>query len=141
MATFEERLTAVEHDNAELKQRIELQTMAIGGLVSKAMLERINEKNDKIFQALIHHDEFTNQQLAEFRAQVDQMDGKVDWVDGKIVGMQTEMRQRFAEMSHLFEQQGKQIADFNDEVVRQGHQLAQVLVLLNTLIDQRKQDQ
>lgn len=134
MATFEERLTAVEHDNAELKQKIDLQTMAIGGLVNKAMLDRINEKNDKIFQALINHDELTNQQLAEFRAQVDQIDGKVDWVDGKIVGMQTEMRQRF-------DQQGKQIADLNDEVVRQGHQLAQVLVLLNTLIDQRKQDQ
>lgn len=141
MATFEERLTAVEHDNAELKQKIELQTMAIGGLVSKAMLERINEKNDKIFQALIRHDEFTNQQLAEFRAQVDQIDGKVDWVDGKIVGMQTEMRQRFTEMNQLFEQQGKQIAGLNDEVISHGHQLAQVLVLLNTLVDQRKQDQ
>lgn len=96
METFEERLTALErehtdlkHDNEELKQKMELQTIAIGGLVNKAMLERINEKNDKIFQALISHDEFTNHQLSELRERVEVQ------VEGKIAGLQTEMRQSF----------------------------------------------
>jgi hypothetical protein len=89
MATIEERLAAIEQEHAELKQKIDLQTLAIGGLVNKAMLERINEKDDKIFQALIAHDEFTNRQLSEFRERVEVQ------VEGKIAGMQTEMRQGF----------------------------------------------
>jgi chromosome segregation ATPase len=104
MATFEERLTAIEqehaelkHDNAELKQKIELQTIAIGGLVNKSMLERLNEKNDKIFQALVTHDGFTNQQLSELRER-----GEVQ-VEGKIAGLQTEMRQSFEAVGARFE--------------------------------------
>lgn len=53
MATIKERLAAVEHDHAELKQKVELQTIAIGALVSKPMLERLNKKNDAIFNALM----------------------------------------------------------------------------------------
>jgi hypothetical protein len=120
MATFEERLTAIEqghtelrHDNAELKQKIELQTIAIGGLVNKAMLERINETNDKIFQRLIAHDEFTNQQLSELREKVEVQ------VEGKIVGMQTEMRQGFDAVNARFDQ---------------------ILLVLNTLTTKPDQD-
>lgn len=91
MATFEERLTAVEHDNSELKQKVELQTIAIGALVNKTTLEKLNERNDAIFNALMAHDQFTNQQLAEIREKLE-----VD-IEGKIVGMQTEMRQKFTE--------------------------------------------
>src|SRR5258708_5155108 len=94
MATIEERLTFLEYeqtklknDNTELKKTIELQTIAIGALVNKAMLERLNERYDKLFDALIAHDRFTNEQLAELRGQQIEL-------DGKIVGMQTEMRQR-----------------------------------------------
>ncbi|HEY0756399.1 MAG TPA: hypothetical protein VGD98_20770, partial [Ktedonobacteraceae bacterium] len=99
MATFEERLTAIEqghtelkHDNTELKQKIELQTIAIGALVNKAALEKLNEKHDKTFDALIAHNRFTNEQLAESRSQHIEL-------DGKIVGLQTEMRQRFDTMA------------------------------------------
>ena len=88
MTTIEERLTALEHDHEELKQKIELQTIAIGALVNKATLEKLNERYDKLFDVLIAHDRFTNEQLAELRSQ------QVG-LDGKIVGMQTEMRQRF----------------------------------------------
>jgi hypothetical protein len=95
MASIEERLTAIEQDNtklkkehAELKEKIELQTIAIGGLVNKAMLEAINEQNGKIFDTLLNHDKFTNMQLAELRQELQE-------VDGKVVGLQTEMRQRF----------------------------------------------
>src|SRR5258708_8511279 len=97
MATIEERLAAIEQEHAELKQKIDLQTLAIGGLVNKAMLERINEKNDKIFQALIAHDEFTNRQLSEFRERVEVQ------VEGKIAGMQAEMRQSFDAVNARFD--------------------------------------
>lgn len=36
MTTIEERLAAIEHEYAELKQKFELQTMAIGALVNPA---------------------------------------------------------------------------------------------------------
>src|SRR5579885_3004999 len=91
MSSLEERVQALEQEHTELKQKIELHTLAIGGLVNKATLEAINEKNDKIFKALTDHDKFTNLQLAELREKVE-----VE-LEGKIVGMQTEMRQRFAE--------------------------------------------
>ena len=104
MATFEERLMAIEHEhaelkhnNTELKKTVELQTIAIGALVNKATLERLNEKNDNIFNALMAHDQFTNQQLAELREKME-----VE-VEGKIVGMQTEMRQGFATVNARFD--------------------------------------
>ncbi len=143
MATLEERLTAVEHEqaelkhdnaelkhdnaefkhtnaelkqtNAELKQKIELQTIALGALVNKAMLEKLNEKNDKVFDALIAHDQFTNAQLAELRDYQIELDGKFVGLqtethqgfaelDGKVVGLQTEMRQRFEHLEALLTQ-------------------------------------
>jgi predicted transcriptional regulator len=97
MATLEERLAAIEQEHAELKQKIEMQTLAISGLVNKAMLERINEKNDKIFQALITHDQFTNQQLSELRERVEVQ------VEGKIVGLQTVVRQGFEAVNARFD--------------------------------------
>lgn len=88
MVTFEERLTRVERDTAELKKDVEVLNSAFGGFVSKATLEKVNAQNDKIFDTLINHDQFTNQQLAELRNQLVEQ-------DGKIVGLQAEMRQRF----------------------------------------------
>lgn len=90
MPTIEERLQTLEQEHTELKKTIELQTIAIGALVNKAALEKLNEKYDGIFDTLITHDRFTNEQLAELRRQ--QIEE-----DGKIVGLQTEMRQRFNE--------------------------------------------
>lgn len=127
MATLEERLTVIEHehaglkhDNEELKQKIELHTIALGGLVNKATLESINEKNDKIFQALMAHDEFTNRQLAELRERLEVQ------VEGKIAGLQTEMRQGF-------DVQGKQIETLSKQTETLSKQMEQVLLLLNTL--------
>ncbi|HEY3994321.1 MAG TPA: hypothetical protein VGM01_15740 [Ktedonobacteraceae bacterium] len=97
MPNLEERMQAIEQEHTELKKTIELQTMAIGALVNKATLEKLNEKYDKIFETLITHDSFTNTQLAELRDQQSELDGKV-------VGLQTEIRQRFTE-------QGGQIAE------------------------------
>jgi SMC interacting uncharacterized protein involved in chromosome segregation len=95
MPTIEERLQALEQEHAELKKTIELQTIAIGALVTKTTLERLNEKYDKIFDALMAHDQLTNEQLAEMRTQ------QIE-IDGKIVGLQTEMRQRFSEQDNTF---------------------------------------
>ena len=110
MATIEERLARIENeharlehehtrlkdDNAELKKTIELQTIAIGALVNKAALERLNEKYDKILDVLMSHDRFMDEQLAELRGQYTELDGKV-------VGLQVEMRQRFDSVDARFE--------------------------------------
>lgn len=88
MATLEERVQALEQEHTTLRKTIELQTIAIGALVNKATLEKLNEKYDRLFETLISHDRFTNEQLAELRNQNTEL-------DGKIVGLQTETRQRF----------------------------------------------
>ena len=106
MPTIEERIQALEQDHTQLKKTIkqehtqlkktiELQTIAIGALVNKAALEKLNEKYDKLFENLITHDSFTNGQLAELRNQHTEL-------DGKLVGLQTEMRQRFTEQDSKF---------------------------------------
>jgi Tfp pilus assembly protein PilO len=109
MATLEERIQALEQEHTELKKTIELQTMAIGALVNKATLEKLNEKYDKLFQTLITHDGFNNEQLSELRNEATELDGKIVGLqtemhkrfndqDGKIVGLQTEMRQQFSQI-------------------------------------------
>ncbi len=134
MPTFEERLTLVEHEHAQLKKTIELQTIAIGALVNKAALERLNEKYDKMFDALIAHDRFTNEQLAELRGQQVEL-------DGKIVGMQTEIRQRFeqqdtaivgmqTEIRQRFEQQDTAMDEHTTLLTQQAELLTQILARL-----------
>jgi chromosome segregation ATPase len=109
MPTIEERLQALEQEHAELKKTIELQTIAIGALVTKTTLERLNEKYDKIFDALMAHDELTNRQLAELRGQHIEL-------DGKIVGLQTEMRQRFNEQDNKFAGLDSRVAGLDNKV-------------------------
>jgi hypothetical protein len=95
MPTIEERLRTIEQEHTELKKTIELQTIAIGALVNKATLEKLNEKYDKIFDTLIAHDRLTNERLGDIQNQLTEQ-------DGKIVGLQTEMRQRFNEQDNKF---------------------------------------
>ncbi len=106
MATIEERVQALEQEHAELKKALELQTVAIGALVSKTTLEKLIEQYDKLFDTLIAHDRLTNERLGLLQTQVIELDGKMTGLqvetrqgftelDGKIVGLQTEMRQRF----------------------------------------------
>jgi hypothetical protein len=95
MPSMEERLQAIEREHTELKKTVELQTIAIGALVNKATLERLNEKYDKIFDALMTHDQITDMRLNELSTQQIELDGKV-------VGLQTEMRQRFSEQDQRF---------------------------------------
>ena len=104
MPTIEERLQALEQEHTQLKKTTELQTIAIGALVNKATLEQLNEKYDRIFEALMAHDRFTNEQLAELRGQQTEE-------DGKIVGLQTEMRQRFTEQDNKFAKQDSKLTE------------------------------
>jgi hypothetical protein len=126
MASIEERLTALEQENAALKKSDELQTIALRALVTKDAFEALRETNNKIFAALMSHDHLTNERLGDLQTQVIEL-------DGKSVGLQTEMRQRF-------EQQDQRFADVRGELTMQGHKLDQVLRLLNTLTPKSEQE-
>jgi hypothetical protein len=105
MATIEERVQALEQEIVARKKAEELLTIAVRALVSKEAFEKLQdtveklqdtveasqEQNGKLFDVINTQNAFTNQQLAELREKVEVQ------VEGKIVGMQTEMRQRFAE--------------------------------------------
>jgi hypothetical protein len=123
MATIEERVQALEQEIVARKKAEELLTIAVRALVSKEAFEKLQgtveklqdtveesqEQHGKLFDVINTQNAFTNQQLAELRAKVEvQVEGKIVGMqtemrqrfaeqDGKIVGMQTEMRQRFAE--------------------------------------------
>jgi hypothetical protein len=126
MASIEERLTALEQENAALKKSDELQTIALRALVTKDAFEALRETNNKIFDALMSHDHLTNERLGDLQTQVIEL-------DGKSVGLQTEMRQRF-------EQQDQHFADVRGELTIQGQKLDQVLRLLNTLTPKSEQE-
>jgi hypothetical protein len=105
MASIEERVQALEQEIVARKKAEELLTIAVRALVSKEAFEKLQEtveklqetvkesqeQNGKLFDVINAHNAFTNQQLAELREKVEVQ------VEGKIVGMQTEMRQRFVE--------------------------------------------
>jgi hypothetical protein len=126
MASIEERLTALEQENAALKKSDELQTIALRALVTKDAFEALRETNNKIFDVLMSHDQLTNERLGDLQTQVIEL-------DGKSVGLQTEMRQRF-------EQQDQHFADVRGELTIQGQKLDQVLRLLNTLTPKSEQE-
>jgi hypothetical protein len=94
MASIEERLTALEQENAALKKSVELQMIALRALVTKDAFEALHETNSKIFDVLMNHDQLTNKRLGDLQTQVIELDGKV-------VGLQTETRQRFDQQSKL----------------------------------------
>jgi len=82
--------------------------------------------------------QLTNDRFGDLQTQVIEL-------DGKIVGLQTEMRQRFEQqqtaMDARFEQQDKHIADVRGELTIQGQKLDQVLLLLKTLTPKSEQEQ
>ena len=100
MPTIEERLQALEQENAARKKAEELLTIAVRALVSKEAFEKLQdtveksqEQNGKIFDILNTHNTFTNERLGDIQNQIIELDGKV-------VGQQTEMRQRFTEQDN-----------------------------------------
>ncbi len=152
MATIEERLTALEREltaleqeNAALRKSDELQTIALRALATKDEFTKLRDTNNNIFDALINHDQLTNERLGDLQTQVIELDGKIMGLqaethlgfkdmqnqlielNGKIAGMQVETRQGLKE-------QDKQIAGLYSEVATQGQKLDQMLVMLTTLV-------
>ncbi len=169
MATIEERLTALEQENVGFKKTIELQTIALRALATKDALEDLRHTINAVLDALISHDQLTNERLGDQQIQIIELDGKVVGLqvetrqgfkdtktqivelDGKVVGQQTEMRQRFeqqnitivdlqTEMQQRFEQQDIQIIELRGDVSTQGQKLDQILLLLNTLMNKPEQN-
>lgn len=95
MATIEERLQALEQENAARKKAEELLTIAVRALVSKEAFEKLQEtveasqgQNGKLFNVLINQSALHNERMTNLRGQI------ID-LDGKVVGPQTEMHQHF----------------------------------------------
>ena len=78
-----ERLETLEQEHTQLKKTIELQTIAIGALVNKATLEKLNEKYDKMFDTLMAHDRLTNERLGDIQNQLIEQDGKIVWATNR----------------------------------------------------------
>jgi hypothetical protein len=115
MPTIEERLQALEQENAARKKAEELLTIAVRALVSKEAFEKMQvtveksqEQNEKLFDVLNNHNILTNERLGDIQSQIIELDGKVVGLqtemrqrfteqDSKVVGLQTEIRQRFTE--------------------------------------------
>ena len=147
MPTIEERLQALEQEHTQLKKTIELQTIAIRALVSKEAFEKLQdtvektqEQNNKLFDALIAHDRLTNERLGDIQNQIIELDNTLD---GKIVGLQTETRQRFnelqTEMHQRFSEQDGKLEGLQTEMRQRfsGHTtvLSEHTALLNQILE------
>ncbi|MGH2478300.1 MAG: hypothetical protein ACRDHW_01390 [Ktedonobacteraceae bacterium] len=102
MPTIEKRVQALEQENATRKQTEEWLTITVRALVSKEAFEKLQEtikesqeKYGKLFNVLINQGDLHNKRLTELQDQIIEVNRKIIEVDGKVVGLQTEMRQRF----------------------------------------------
>lgn len=109
MPTIEERLQALEQENAARKKTEEMLTIAVRALVSKEAFEKLQEaieasqeQNGKLFNVLINQGSLHNERMADLQGQI------ID-LDGKTVGLQTEARHGFAnirtEIHQIFTEQ------------------------------------
>ncbi len=137
MATIEERLSALEQENAALKRAVELQMIALRALATKDAFEELRDINNKIFDVLISHDRVTNERLGDQQTQIIEL-------DGKIVGLQVETRQGFTEMRQRFDLQDArseaQEQNVSSRFETQGRKIDQILLLLNTLTGKPQQE-
>ncbi|HJT58108.1 MAG TPA: hypothetical protein VJ761_16505, partial [Ktedonobacteraceae bacterium] len=76
MATIEERLQALEQENAARKKTEELLTIAVRALVSKEAFEKLQDtveksqkQNGKLFDVLNDHNILTNERLGDIQNQ------------------------------------------------------------------------
>jgi uncharacterized coiled-coil protein SlyX len=116
MPTIEERIQALEQENAVRKQTEELLMIAVRALVSKEAFEKLHdtveelqdtvkasqEQHGKLFNVLINQGALHNERMGDLQSQLLAQDDNmaelkhtVTETDGKVVGLQTEMRQRF----------------------------------------------
>lgn len=130
MSTIEERVQALEQENAARKKAEELLTIAVHALVSKETFENLQEtikqsqeQNGRLFDALNAHNILTNERLGDIQSQTIE-------VDGKIVGQQTEMRQHFAELHKRFTEQDYKITGLQTTQAEHTALLQQILARL-----------
>jgi hypothetical protein len=130
MATIEERLQALEQENAARKKAEELLTIAVRALVSKEAFEKLQdtveksqEQYGKLFDVLNNHNIFTNQRLADIQ-------DRIIALDGKTVGLQTETRQRFAQIDQHFAQIEATQYEHTTALTEQKNLLTEILARL-----------
>lgn len=130
MATIEERVQALEQENAARKKAEELLTIAVRALVSKeafeklqATIEKSQEQYGKLFDVLNNHNVFTNQRLADIQDQIIAL-------DGKIVGLQTDTRQRFAQIQATQYEHTSTLTEQKNLLTEQKSVLAEILARL-----------
>jgi len=164
MATFEERLTALEQGfaslkrgNAALKNTNELQAITLRAMATKSELATVRDTSNSVFDAIISQNQFTNERLGDIQTQVIELDGKIvgmqtemrqsfEHHDGKIVGMQTEMRQGFETVNARFEAVDARLEtmatkeDLSTMSTRLDARFDQMMVLLTARADQPEQE-
>lgn len=132
MPTLEERVQALEKEIVERKrseeiliqeivarkQAEEMLTIAVRALVSKEAFEKLQgtveklqetleesqERNGKLFNVIINQNTLHNERVKDFPAQLTNHDKRIAELDGKVVGLQTEMRQRFTGVETMLSQ-------------------------------------
>lgn len=105
MATIEERLQALEQENAARKKTEELLTIAVRALVSKEAFEKMQESVEKLqntveesheqygklFNVIINQNTLHNERLGDLQGQIidldSKLDGKVTVLNSKITGL------------------------------------------------------
>lgn len=99
METIEQRVQALEQENAARKQAEELLTISVRALVSKEVFEKMQEtvkesqeQNGRLFNVLINQGSLHNERLTDLQGQV------ID-LNGDVKKLQAETRQRFAEQN------------------------------------------
>lgn len=107
MPTIEERLQALEQENATRKQTEELLTIAVRALVSKEAFEHMQdtveklqqavetsqEQHGKLFNVLINQGSLHNERMTHLQGQIidtdSKLDGKVTVLDSTITQLDT----------------------------------------------------
>ena len=99
METIEQRVQALEQENAARKQAEELLTISVRALASKEVFEKMQEtvkesqeQNGRLFNVLINQGSLHNERLTDLQGQV------ID-LNGDVKKLQAETRQRFAEQN------------------------------------------
>jgi hypothetical protein len=130
MATLEERLDALEHENATQKKGEELLTVLARAFVSREALQTLQDtvarsqrRNEKLLNALNDQNALAHERLEDLQIHSLKLEKKIGALqtearqslttlqteirrqsseqDGKIIGLQTETRQRFTALETM----------------------------------------
>ena len=98
MATLEERVQALEQENAARKHAEEILIIAVRALVSKEAFEHLQEtikesqeQNGKLFNVLINQGSLHNERMTYLQGQIIDLDGNVKMLQADVHGLQTDV--------------------------------------------------